>query len=133
MSCQSPKLVVDRFCLSLAEWFGMQITDREIDGVLVIGIEGRLTAGSDGLFKSEMTGRMTKSDKIVFDCSALEYIDSTGLGLIVRFYKDFTNGGGKFALAALQSKPKLVFEITRASKIFDLFDAVESAVEFLKK
>lgn len=111
----------------------MQITDKEIDGVLVIEIEGRLTVGTDGLFKSEMASRISRADKIVFDCSKLEYIDSTGLGLIVHFYKDFSANEGKFALAKLQTKPKLVFEITRASKIFNIFDSVDAAVAALKK
>lgn len=111
----------------------MQITDKEMDGILVISIEGRLTVGTDGLFKSEMASRLSRADKIIFDCTGLEYLDSTGLGLIVHFYKDFSANGGKFALANLQTKPKLVFEITRASKIFNIYNTVDEAIAALKK
>lgn len=110
----------------------MKIADKEMNGALVVSVEGRLTASTEGLFKSEMSGLLTKSAKIVFDCSTLEYLDSTGLGLIVRFYKDVKARGGKMALAVLQPKPKLVFEITRANKIFDIFDSLDAAIEFLK-
>lgn len=109
----------------------MQITDKEISGALVVEVAGRLTAATEGLFKSEMSSLLTKADKLVFDCSQMEYLDSTGLGLIVCFYKDFKARGGKLALANLQPKPKLVFEITRANKIFDIYDTIEKAVEFV--
>ncbi len=110
----------------------MQITSTEKDGVLLFKIEGRLTLAGDAEFKSETAKFSEGYGKIVLDCSEMEYLDSTGLGLIVRFYKDFTAKGGKFALASLQPKPKLVFEITRAYKIFDIFDSVDAATASLK-
>ena len=110
----------------------MQITVKEQDGVFFIGIEGRFTVGEEGVFKTAVAPVGEKATKIVFDCSKMEYIDSTGLGLVVRFFKEFTAKGGKFALAALQSKPKMVFEITRAYKIFDIFDNAQLAAQSFK-
>jgi len=110
----------------------MQITSEEKEGVFIVSIEGRLTVGNESVFKTEMAGFSERASKIVLDCSKMEYIDSTGLGLVVRFYKDFTSRGGKFALAGLLPKPKLVFEITRAYKIFDIFDTAQLAAESFK-
>ncbi len=107
----------------------MQITVKEDGDVHFVSIDGRFTVGNEGLFKNEMASFGDKASKIVFDCSKMEYIDSTGLGMVVRFFKDFTSKGGKFALAALQPKPKMVFEITRAYKIFDIFDSAQQAAE----
>lgn len=111
----------------------MQISYKESDGVLFVAIEGRLTVGSEGLFKTELAAHADKANKIVLDCSKMEYIDSTGLGVVVRFFKEFTAKGGKFALASLQPKPKLVFEITRAYKIFDIYDNAQLAAESFGK
>lgn len=110
----------------------MKILSQETDGVLLISPEGRLTVGTADVFKKELDGFAAKAVKIVLDCSAMEYIDSTGLGVVVRFFKDFTARGGKLAIAALQPKPKLVFEITRAYKIFDIYDTTQAAIESLK-
>lgn len=110
----------------------MQIKLSERDDVFFVEIEGRFTVGSEGIFKTEMASLGGKASKIVFDCSKMEYIDSTGLGAVVRFFKEFTAKGGKFALAALQPKPKMVFEITRAYKIFDIFDNAGQAAESFK-
>ena len=110
----------------------MQITATKSDDVLILKIEGRLTVSSDLLLKAEIEKYSENVSKIVLDCSMMEYLDSTGLGLIVRFYKEFSSKGEKFALAALQAKPKLVFEITRAYKIFDIFDTTQAAIDALK-
>lgn len=110
----------------------MQILSQETDGILIVSPEGRLTVGTAEAFKKELDGFSAKAVKIVLDCSKMEYIDSTGLGVVVRFFKDFTGRGGKFAISSLQPKPKLVFEITRAYKIFDIFDTTPAAIDSLK-
>jgi len=110
----------------------MQILSQETEGVLLVCPEGRLTVGTSDAFKKELDGFSTKAVKIVLDCSKMEYIDSTGLGIVVRFFKDFTGRGGKFAICGLLPKPKLVFEITRAYKIFDIFDTTHAAIASLK-
>ncbi len=110
----------------------MQITSNEQDGIIIALIEGRFTVGTEAPFKTEMDNIAARTKKIIFDCSKMEYIDSTGLGTIVRFYKDYTSKGGKLVLAALQTKPKLVFEITRAYKIFEIYETVEIALRSIK-
>ncbi len=110
----------------------MELTSNEVNGVLVVALTGRLTVVTADAFKRELDHFCEKASKIVLDCTKMEYIDSTGLGIVVRFFKDFTGKGGKLALAGLQPKPKLVFEITRAYKIFDIFDSAGAAVESLK-
>lgn len=107
----------------------MQITISQEDDVLVVSIAGRFTAGNESLFISEIKKNAGDVFKIVLDCSQMEYIDSTGLGVIVRFLKDFTAKGGRLALADLQATPKLVFEITRAYKIFDIYDTKDLAIK----
>jgi anti-sigma B factor antagonist len=57
-----------------------------------------------------------------------EFIDSTGLGMIVACLKSASQAGGDIRLARLQEKPKMVFDITRAYKIFQFFDSLETAV-----
>ena len=68
---------------------------------------------------------------MILDCSELDYIDSTGLGVMVKFYKNVTANGGNYVLAALQDKPRLVFEITRANRVFNIFKTVDEALKAL--
>ncbi len=111
----------------------MQITDRVDGDVMIVSLVGRLVADKDGFFRAEMASRANRTGKIVLDCENLEFLDSTGLGLVVRFYSDFTSSGKKFVLAHVVNKPKLVLEISRANKIFRIFKTVEEAVADLNK
>lgn len=110
----------------------MEITDSIIDGILVSAVAGRLTADCAEHFKRYISEAALKNTKIVLDLSKMEYIDSTGLGAIVFSLQKLTDEGGKLKLACLQSKPRIVFNITKAYKIFEIFDSVEAAVEAMK-
>ena len=69
-----------------------------------------------------------KATNFVFDMAGCEFIDSTGLGTIVACLKSASQGGGDIHIANLQDKPRMVFDITRAHKIFHIFDDLDAAV-----
>ena len=69
-----------------------------------------------------------KAVNFVFDRSRCDFVDSTGLGTIVACLKSASQGGGDIHIANLQSKPRMVFDITRAHKIFHIFDDLEAAI-----
>jgi len=58
----------------------------------------------------------------------MEYVDSTGLGAMVFILQKLSDEGGRLALACLQPKPRIVFNITKAYKIFEIFDSVDAAI-----
>ena len=60
--------------------------------------------------------------------SGIDFIDSSGLGALVMLLKKATEEDKDVKLANLQAKPKILFEITRAYKIFDIFDSLEEAI-----
>ncbi|MCD8479066.1 MAG: STAS domain-containing protein [Candidatus Cloacimonetes bacterium] len=64
----------------------------------------------------------------VFDMLAASFVDSTGLGTIVACLKSASQGGGDIFIANLQDKPRMVFDITRAHKIFHIFDDLDAAI-----
>ncbi|MDA3838202.1 MAG: STAS domain-containing protein [Candidatus Delongbacteria bacterium] len=95
----------------------------------VISVTGRLDASNTTTFKEEFLKWLNETNEFVLDLSRLEFIDSTGLGGIVACMKYASEKDGDLKIACLQSKPRMVFEITRANKIFDIYDDVATAVE----
>lgn len=95
----------------------------------VIHITGRLDASNTAKLKEEFQKWLNETNNFVLDLSKMEYIDSTGLGGIVACMKFASEKDGDLKIACLQSKPRMVFEITRANKIFDIYDEVATAVE----
>ena len=106
----------------------MEISEREEGKTLVVSINGRLTADCADQFKRHLNDSLSHSDKIVLDLAGMYYVDSTGLGAMVYVLQKLTDEGGRLMLAALQPKPRVVFNITKAYKIFDIHDSVGSAV-----
>ena len=106
----------------------MEITTEIRDGVDIVSVTGRLTADCAADFKKQMLEILNEQAKIVLDLAGMEYIDSTGLGAMVHVLQKVSDAGKQLNLARIQAKPRLVFNITRVYKLFDIFDTVDEAV-----
>ena len=106
----------------------MELSYKMESGVAVISISGRLVAANANDLTNKFTSLAQEVLNFVLDLSEMEYIDSTGLGAIVSCLKKSSEKGGNIKLACIQEKPRMIFEITRAYRIFDIYDDVETAV-----
>jgi anti-sigma B factor antagonist len=106
----------------------MQVNFRQDNSVGIIEVEGRLDAYNAPELRAKYDSVADKAVNFVFDMAKCEFIDSTGLGTIVACLKSASQGGGDIHIANLQSKPRMVFDITRAHKIFHIFDDIDAAV-----
>ncbi len=97
----------------------------------VVQINNRLDSLNSREFKELVQELIEEYHLLVFDCGGMDFMDSTGLGALVSSLKYVNQAAGKLTIANLQSKPRIVFEITRAYKIFDVFDTVEEAEKAL--
>ena len=75
----------------------------------------------------EILSQMEDGTNVLFDLSSMVHIDSSGLGVLVQILQKAKAGGGKVVLAALQSGPKIVFDITKVSRVFEIVPTVEDA------
>ena len=99
------------------------------DNVGILEITGRLDAYTAPDLKSLFKELMDETRYFVFDLHAMEFLDSTGLGSIVSCLKSATANGGDICIARMADKPRMVFEITRAFKIFEIYDDLDAAIE----
>lgn len=111
----------------------MVITTEKNGKVMILHYSGRLDASNAQEMKEKFRSYLTDAHFFVFDLTELDFIDSTGLGAIISCMKAVNELSGEIYLANLQAKPRLLFEITRAYKIFDVFDDVDTAVQELTK
>lgn len=109
----------------------MSVVCTKENGIGIISLSGPLTAATVEAFREQLTawqGGEADVKNFVFDLSAVDFMDSAGLGALIAALKRITERGGDMKLACLQKKPRMVFEITRAYKVFEIFDTVEEAV-----
>ena len=99
-----------------------------IGSVLKVSLDGRLVAACSEEFKERLVNHISTNHNIMIDLSKMTYIDSSGLGALVSLLQKATAAGGTVKLACLQPRPKIVFDITKVYRVFEIFDSVEACL-----
>ena len=100
---------------------------KEEDGKLLVSLDGRFVASSAPMLREDLLGRIGEGTNVLFDLSNMVHIDSSGLGVLVQALQKAKAGGGKVVLAGLQPGPKIVFDITKVSRVFEIVPTVADA------
>ena len=99
----------------------------EEGNTLNVSIEGRLVAAVAPSLREEVLSKLHDGVNVLFDLSSMVHIDSSGLGVLVQVLQKVKASGGKVILAALQPGPKIVFDITKVSRVFEIVPTVADA------
>jgi anti-sigma B factor antagonist len=84
--------------------------------------------------EAALTRSLQDSNRVVLNVADVTRVDSSGMGLLVRFLCRVKNNGGDLRLAALQPFLQSLLDMTKLSSIFHVYDAEEEAiVSFLKE
>lgn len=95
--------------------------------MLKVAVDGRLVAAVAPSLREELLAKMQNGTNVLFDLGKMVHIDSSGLGVLVQVLQKSKAGGGKVVLAALQPGPKIVFDITKVSRVFEIVPTVADA------
>ena len=107
----------------------MKLKREKIDDINVLYLEGSLTvATAQDVFSQIASLQEEGETKFLLQLSAVEFIDSTGLGTIVRLSKRVREAKGKLCLAEPQPKISAMFELTRLDKILSIYRTHEEAL-----
>ncbi|MCJ7611994.1 MAG: STAS domain-containing protein [Candidatus Aminicenantes bacterium] len=114
----------------------MNIQKRVQDGVIIFDIEGEIKRSdiSDVTLHQLVKEQLEGGQKhILLNFYKVDFIDSFGVGEILASYISTHNLGGKLKLARISKKLFLVFQITMLTKVLEIFDEEDRALEsFLK-
>lgn len=113
----------------------LRMTDREVGGVTVLDLEGRIVLGEESnAFRERVKGLLANNHKkIVLNMSNVSYIDSAGLGTLVATFHSARSQGGTLKLCNLGSKFKEVLQVTKLMTVFDVYDSDTAAVQSFGK
>lgn len=107
----------------------MNIAETRRDGNLIVAPSGRIDSATSSTFDRHLSSVIERGDiRLVIDLSQLEYISSTGLSAFVSAAKKIRAQGGWMALAGLNSRIRLVFEMSGFLRLFPIFPSVDAAV-----
>src|SRR5437773_5121191 len=97
---------------------------------MVLDMKGKVTLGEgDELLKDKVNSLLNQGQKkIVLNLAEVPYIDSAGLGEIVRTYTTVSRQGGGLKLLNLTKRIADLLSITKLLTVFESFDAEADAV-----
>ncbi len=108
----------------------MIFSHRVDNGICIIAIEGNIAL--DGVNEAkEFLKPHVESDEIkgiVINFEKVNFIDSSGIGLIVSVFKTMQERSGSFAITNLSKKNEEIFTITRLNKILNIYPTEEEAI-----
>lgn len=108
----------------------MQIEERNVGDVVVLDLKGKVTLGAgDELLKDKVNSLVNQGHrKIILNLADVPYVDSAGLGEIVRTYTTVSRQGGSLKLLNLTKRITDLLAITKLLTVFETFDAESDAV-----
>jgi anti-sigma B factor antagonist len=113
----------------------LKMTNREVEGVAVLALDGRIVLGEETSALREKVKSLLGEGKknIVLNLSNVTQIDSSGLGALVTAYSSAKSGGASLRLSNLGSRFNELLQITKLYTVFEVFETESDAVRALAK
>lgn len=112
----------------------MQLSTPRDGIVIATAPAGNLTAANVDGFREQFQNIIEthpQTQTIILDLAEITFMDSSGLGTLIALLKKMSESGGDIKLTSLHKDVRLVFEITKTYKVFDIYDTPDEALRML--
>lgn len=108
----------------------MKITERSVGGVTVLDLEGKIVLGEgDETLAEKVREVVARGDrKVLLNLAGVPYVDSAGLGELVRCHTRLVRADGNIKLLGLTDRLQDLLQITKLVTVFQTFDSESEAV-----
>jgi len=108
----------------------MKLSTRKIGKIVIVDIEGKVLLGDgDVEIKQAVENLLRQGDQnILLNLAKVPYIDSAGLGEVIRCYTTIRRNGGNLKLLAPNERLIDLLNITKLINVFDWYQEEEAAV-----
>lgn len=109
----------------------MQIDERVVGDVIILDLKGKMTLGEgDELLREKVSSLVSQGkQKLIMNLDGVPYIDSAGLGEIVRTYTTVSRQGGKLKLLNLTKRIEDLLSITKLLTVFEVYEDEAEALQ----
>ncbi len=113
----------------------LRMTNREVNGVTVVALEGRIVLGEESNALRERVKSLLANNQrnIVLNMDNITYIDSAGLGTLVASHHSAKSQGASLRLSNLGSKFQEVLQVTKLLTVFEVYDSEAAAIRSFSK
>jgi anti-sigma B factor antagonist len=109
---------------------GLDIQEREREGIFLLDLRGRLVVGEANTQVREALHRVVDAGvkNVILNLAGVDYIDSTGLGTLVICYTTLKKNGGTAKLLNLTRRNLDLLVLTKLTTVFEIFNDEQDAV-----
>lgn len=109
----------------------MQVATRQVGNAAVLDVSGRITLGEGNVILREIVRDLADKGqkRVVLNLDKVQYIDSSGVGELVKTHTTLRNQGGQLKLCNLNKRVSDLLQVTRLSAVFDIHKDEASAVD----
>ena len=101
------------------------VSDGAKEGIVILALDGPFTLGN--MFKLQSDLRSLTPPCLIMDMSAVPYMDSAGLGVIMNYFVSSQSHGRKLLLTGVSDRLRALLEMTKVDNVLQICDSVEAA------
>ena len=108
----------------------MQLNIEERYNAVIFHLKGKLIGGPAAKDISDKVNTLIEEGKkhIIMDMGGVHYMNSTGIGILIRTYTTLINNGGDLKLASLDDKIEGVLSITKLMQVLPEYKTIDEAI-----
>ena len=108
----------------------MKITERSVDGVTILDLDGKIVLGEgDDVVADAVGAVVARGDRrVLLNLADVSYVDSAGLGELVKSHTRLARVGGSVKLLNLTSRLHDLLQITKLVTVFEFFEDEGEAI-----
>lgn len=112
----------------------MNLKEKEIEGIVILELSGKVMGGPDANLLSEKLHELVdqKNTKVIADLGKVSWMNSSGLGILIGGLTTMRNNDGDLKLVNVTERIKSLLIITKLITIFETFESVDDALASFK-
>lgn len=109
----------------------MKINHHEENGIVIIAPKGKIMGGPESTALHDLLHDLIeqKKTKVIIDLAKVDWMNSTGLGLLISGLTTLRKAEGELKLANVTDKIQSLLTITKLVTVFKSFDSIDEAVK----
>lgn len=113
----------------------MKVKSYTKDGIEIVEPKGKFLGGADtGELDEKLYALLGKGNKeVVIDLGSTDWMNSSGIAILIHHYKKFRDQGGNLKLANLTKNIEKILVIAKLTSVFETYESLDEAVASFKK
>jgi anti-sigma B factor antagonist len=123
----------DNGCMALEESVDLKLDTHNKDGIEIVDVEGEIDVYTAPRLRELLIDLVNNQHyHLIVNMEKVEFLDSTGLGVLVGGLKRVRAHDGSLDLVCTQERILKIFRITGLTKVFGIHDTVDEAIAHRK-